>query len=139
MLGFLFYSVHKHIMNLVSFFYPERTKAIIFIVLFLAANMPFLGTNLLSASAPMCITQPCPQCPPNCTFIHELSPIFWPMFLLSSDYSVFTISENEITLELMPILHMNYSSYIVPFILNMLYFYLLSCVIYWIFEKVTNI
>ena len=125
-------------MNLVAFFYPDRTKAIIFIILFLAANMPFLGTNFLNASAPMCITAPCPQCPPQCTFIHELSPIFWPAFRISSDFAVYPISQNEITLEHMPILHMGYVAYVLPFLLNLIYFYVLSCVITWLFEKITN-
>ena len=127
-------------MSLKEFIKPSRRKLLIFIVLLFLSTTPHLGYNYVeSTSFPSILTivngKPS-TCPPDCINFYEINRIIWPIYPL---YTFQTISSSPKTTVFIEYeLLLNPDSYggslngYEILISNLIYWYLLSCIIVWI-------
>ena len=129
-------------MNWKEFLKPYWRKIVIFLLVLLLANIPYIGTykaDRAPCACPLVVGVEC-VCPEEYEF--KLNPIFWPPFL-----RIFTYLRSQSLLDMIPLwyifaypdLNLHFDIY-QPFsplkiIGVFLYWYLLSCLIIWIYDK----
>jgi hypothetical protein len=126
---------------IIEFLKPSLQKILLFVIILIVSNIPFLGTTFVEKQSPECLAvigAQCKTCPPDCIYVHELSFIFWPAFnFLGRNFLLIYFSaETEFSISFIPLLNLINVKYIIPLLFNFLYFYILSCLIVWIYNKV---
>ena len=102
-----------------EFFKPSKSKLITFFIIVILANIPFIGYFILMAS---CLP------PVVCVnFVHKFNPILNGIFFLwggEDDIPLATYSHSGTG-----------NTYYILMVINILYWYLLSCVLVFIYKK----
>ena len=124
-----------------KFFKPDRRKIVIFLVLFLLANIPYIGTYNKGEKTPCyCLLnlEPC-YCSDDRPYVFELNPVFWPPFL-----RLFVMLDSSAITRMIPIANFHSPlsfDFSVPdgysqFFGIVAYWYILSILIVWIYGKI---
>lgn len=106
-------------MSVIEFFKPTKSKLITFLIIAILANIPFIGYFIIMTS-----------CPPPIfclNFVHKFNPLLNPIFFLwggEDDTPIATYSHSGTG-----------NTYYILMVINFVYWYLLSCVLVFIYKK----
>ena len=127
-------------MNWKQFLKPNIKKVIIIFIILLLGNAPYIGTfrgEKTGCVCPLCVGCIC-DCPEDISFEFQLNPVFWPPFL-----RLFVILDSSSITKMIPIINFhsplsfdfNVPDGYVQFFGIIIYWYLLSCLIVWTYDK----
>jgi hypothetical protein len=131
-------------MSLKEFLKPDWRKIVIFLILFILSTTSHIGYNYVESSPlPSILTVVGGKestCPPDCINFYKINRIIWPFYPFYSMQKFSSSPESTVFVEYE--LLMNPNSYgpdlngYILLILNSIYWYLISCLIVWVYDKV---
>ena len=124
-------------MKIKQFLKPDWRKILIIVILFVISTIPYIGYNYSGSNSTPSVLNTIDYgsepCPPSCTNNYEINRILW--LLPSYNYVNFSTSPNSFIF-----LHYEFLKYgwsgLLLISINLFYWYLLSCLIIWIYDKV---
>lgn len=122
-------------MGVVDFLKPSQEKVFFLLLIFAAANFPFLGTYHREQTNTLCVGKLLTDCRQVAQREMLLNPIFWAPYIYSSGSEVLantTGGDDDLRL---PVLELTKVALPVPWALSILYWYIGACLIVYPFSK----